>query len=52
MRAIVDTVKEDIMKRKSDDVVIWGGSNDFRGAGGGLEKHGSNWNFVKNNHIW
>ena len=23
MRAIVDTVKEDIMKLKSDDVVIW-----------------------------
>jgi len=27
MRVIVDTMKEDIMKLKSDDVV-WGGSND------------------------
>ena len=31
IRAIVDTAKEDIMKLKSDDVVvIWGGSNDIR----------------------
>jgi len=30
IRVIVDTMKEDIMKLKSDDVVvIWGGSNDI-----------------------
>jgi flagellar biosynthesis/type III secretory pathway M-ring protein FliF/YscJ len=30
MRAIEDTVKEDIKKLKSDDVVvIWGSSNDI-----------------------
>jgi hypothetical protein len=29
MRAIIDTVKEDIKKLKSDDVVVnWGVSND------------------------
>jgi hypothetical protein len=51
MKAIVDTARDDIMKLKSDDVmVIWGGSND-------IEKNNSRealkhlCNFVTNNQM-
>jgi lysophospholipase L1-like esterase len=51
MRAIVDTVKEDIKKLRSDDVVvIWGGSNDI-GKNNSREALKHLCNFVKNNQM-
>jgi len=51
MRVIVDTMKEDIMKLKSDDVVvIWGGSNDSeKNNSKEAQKHLCD--FVKNNQM-
>jgi hypothetical protein len=50
MRVIVDTAKEDIMKLKSDDVVIWGGSNDI-GKNNSKEALKHLCDFVKNNQM-
>jgi hypothetical protein len=51
MRVIVDTVKEDIMKFKSDDVVvILGGSNDIV-KNNSKESLKHLYNFVKNNQM-
>jgi hypothetical protein len=51
MRVIVDTVKEEIMELKSDDViVILGGSNDI-GKNNSKEALKHLLNFVKNNHM-
>jgi hypothetical protein len=50
MRAIVDAMKEDIMELKSDDVVIWGGSNDI-GKNNSREALKHLCNFVKNNQM-
>jgi 1-aminocyclopropane-1-carboxylate deaminase/D-cysteine desulfhydrase-like pyridoxal-dependent ACC family enzyme len=51
MRAIVDTVKEDIKKLiRNDVVVIWGGSNDI-GKNNSREALKHLCNFVKNNQM-
>jgi len=51
MKAIVDTVKNSIMKLKSDDViVIWGGSNDI-GENSSREALKHLCNFVTNNQM-
>jgi len=51
MRVIVDTVKEDIMKLKSDDVVvIWGRSNDI-GKNNSKEALKHLCDFVKSNQM-
>jgi len=51
MRVIVDTVKEDITKLKSDDVVVtWGGSSDI-GKNGSKRALKHIRDFVKSNQM-
>jgi len=51
IRVTVDTVKEDIMKLKSDDVVVvWGGSNDI-GKNNSKQTLNHLCDFIKNNQM-